>query len=71
MANRTFTTKDGLAELQFLIIELEKNEPDAKIIKSLTSKHGIPYKNDISEQLDEILLYLNSVAISPELEQEP
>lgn len=71
LANRTLTTKDGLADIQFLIVELEKKEPDTKIIKCLTTKYGIPYKTNISEQLDEILFFLNSFAISKELEQEP
>ncbi len=68
MATRNCTTKDGLSDLQLLVLELEKPHPDPKIIKTLTSKYGIPYKAKISEQLDELLLYLNSLSVSPENE---
>ena len=73
MATNKCTTKNGLSDLQLLILELEKQSPDAKAIKNLTSKYGIPYKIKISEQLDELLIYLNSVSIYPENEsnQEP
>lgn len=69
MANRDCTSKSGLTDLQFLIHELEKQQPDPKVIKNLTTKYGIPYKTKISEQLDELLLYLNSLSVTPE--QEP
>lgn len=69
MASRIFTNKDGISDLQLLIVELEKEEPDSKVIKALTSKYGIPYKNEISEQLNELLTYLNGLSVP--FENEP
>jgi hypothetical protein len=73
MATRNCASKDGLSDLQVLILELEKPHPDVKTIKTLTAKYGIPYKTNISEQLDELLIYLNSLSVPPEKEpnQEP
>lgn len=66
MATAKCTSKDGLSDLQLLLIELEKAHPDPKIIKDLTGKYGIPYKSVVSEQLNELLMYLNSLAVPPE-----
>lgn len=67
MPMRNCTTLDGISDLQLLIVELEKSQPNSKVIKSLTAKYGIPYKLDISEQLDELLTFLNSLPMSSEL----
>ncbi len=67
MSMRNCTTLDGISDLQLLIVELEKSHPNSKVIKSLTAKYGIPYKLDISEQLDELLTFLNSLPMSSEL----
>lgn len=61
------TTLNGITDIQMLLLELEKSQPDSKIIKALTTKYGIPYKIDISEQLDELLTFLNSLPQSSEL----
>jgi DNA phosphorothioation-dependent restriction protein DptG len=66
MASRHNNTKDSLSDMQFLVMELEKASPDSKIIKSLTTKYGIPYKSKVSEQLDELLSYLNRLSVSDE-----
>ncbi len=67
MANKqNCTTINGLADLQFLLIELEKTKPNAKAIKALTTKYGIPYKSNVSEQLSELLNHLNGLDISLE-----
>lgn len=68
MATRNCATKDGLSDLQGLVLELEKAHPDPKIIKTLTLKYGIPYKTNIPEQLDELLIFLNSLSVSPGIE---
>lgn len=71
MATKSFTSQRGLSDLQDLVIELEKNQPDPKIIKALTTKYGIPYKPTFAEQLDELLIYLNSLSFSAENETTP
>ena len=63
MGNKNCTSMDGLTGLQFLIIELEKKNPDPKIIKTLTTKYGIPYKASIPEQLGELLNHLNNLNV--------
>ena len=68
MAAHNCTSMDGLLDLQILIVELEKEHPNPKIIKTLTTKYGIPYKLKVSEQLDELLTYLNGLPLSSELE---
>lgn len=75
MANRTIANKncnsrDGwLTDLQSLIIELEKKNPDSKVIKALTGKYGIPYKASVPQQLGELLNHLNNLSVP--LEQDP
>lgn len=66
MAHQKCTTLLGINELQTLVIELEKSHPDIKLIKSLTTKYGIPYKIDTSEQLNELLIYLNGLSTKAE-----
>ncbi len=68
MGNNQFNTSSQIDDLQFLILELEKNQPDSKIIKLLTNKYGIPYHNDLSEQLDELLNFLNSLKVRQDKE---
>jgi len=62
------TTTDGLADLQFLIIELEKKQPNLKLIKTLTTKYGIPYKVNVADQLNELLTYLNNLNLPNEID---
>jgi hypothetical protein len=68
VARNNCTTIDGLSDLQFLIIELEKSNPDPKTIKALTSKYGIPYKTSVSEQLGELLNHLNNLDVPIEID---
>jgi len=68
MANKNCTTIDGLSDLQFLITELEKTNPDPKTIKTLTSKYGIPYKTSVADQLGELLSHLNNLDVPLEID---
>lgn len=68
MAHYHCTSPNGLNDLDCLLLELEKKEPDRKLIKNLTLKYRIPYKADIAEQLDELLMYLNGISIENETE---
>lgn len=69
LANKNCTSMDGLTDLQFLIVELEKKNPDPKVIKALTTKYGIPYKASIPQQLGELLNHLNNLNVP--LEEDP
>ena len=71
MVSQNCTTEIGLTDLHLLVIELEKPQPDRKLIKSLTMKYGIPYRSEVSEQLDQLLTYLNSLSFSSEREPNP
>ncbi len=46
-------------DLQVLVKELSKNNPDSKLIKSKTDVLGIPYSSDLIILMSEVLVYLS------------
>lgn len=47
------------SDLQTLVHELSKNNPDAKLIKNKTEVLGIPYSQDVITLMSEVLVYLS------------
>ena len=46
-------------DLQILVKELSKSNPDSKLIKNKTDRLGIPYSADIIILMSEVLVYLS------------
>lgn len=46
-------------DLQVLVKELSKTNPDAKLIKNKTDVLGIPYSQDLIVLMSEVLVYLS------------
>lgn len=46
-------------DLQTLVHELSKTNPDSKLIKTKTDILGIPYSNDLIILMSEVLVYLS------------
>lgn len=46
-------------DLQVLVKELSKSNPDSKLIKSKTDILGIPYSADLIILMSEVLVYLS------------
>ncbi|MBY0553368.1 hypothetical protein K2P97_02485 [bacterium] len=46
-------------DLQTLVQELSKTNPDSKLIKNKTDVLGIPYSNDLIILMSEVLVYLS------------
>jgi hypothetical protein len=46
-------------DLQVLVKELSKSNPDSKLIKSKTDVLGIPYSADLIILMSEVLVYLS------------
>lgn len=47
------------SDLQTLVQELSKNNPDLQLIKKKAEVLGIPYSNDIIILMSEVLVYLS------------
>jgi hypothetical protein len=46
-------------DLQVLVKELSKTNPDSKLIKNKTDVLGIPYSSDLIILMSEVLVYLS------------
>ena len=46
-------------DLQILVQELSKTNPDAKLIKNKTDLLGIPYSSDLIILMSEVLVFLS------------
>lgn len=46
-------------DLQVLVKELSKTNPDSKLIKNKTDILGIPYSSDLIILMSEVLVYLS------------
>ena len=54
------STKSTLgSDLQVLVKELSKTNPDSKLIKNKTDILGIPYSSDLIILMSEVLVYLS------------
>ena len=51
--------QDLHVDLQVLVKELSKTNPDLKLIQSKTAALGIPYSSDLIVLMSEILVYLS------------
>ena len=59
-------------DLQVLVKELSKNNPDSKLIKSKTDILGIPYSADLIILMSEVLVYLSKLERKkPRLKEKP
>ncbi len=47
------------SDLQTLVHELSKTNPDSKLIKHKTEVLGIPYSHDVITLMSEVLVYLS------------
>ena len=46
-------------DLQILVQELSKTNPDEKVIKNKTDQLGIPYSSDLIVLMSEVLVFLS------------
>lgn len=46
-------------DLQILVQELSKTNPDSKVIKTKTDILGIPYSSDLIVLMSDVLVYLS------------
>lgn len=53
------------SDLQTLVHELSKTNPDSKLIKNKTEVLGIPYSQDVIILMSEVLVYLSKNNPSP------
>ena len=53
------SVQNSSQELQVLVKELSKTNPDSKLIKSKTDVLGIPYSSDLIILMSEVLVYLS------------
>jgi len=51
--------QNSTQDLQVLVKELSKNNPDSKLIKTKTDILGIPYSSDLIILMSEVLVYLS------------
>ena len=51
--------KINTKDLEVLIEELTKSQPDQDRVKSLMLKQGIPYSQDPFQQMNQVLLVMN------------
>ena len=61
--------KSSLAELDLLVDELMKDQPDEKLVRQLMLKVGVPYSKDPIERVNRVLLKMHPPR--PEDEHEP
>lgn len=54
------SSREGLAELETLVLELSKPQPDVKMVQNITKQYGIPFESDSISQIDQVLTFLNS-----------
>lgn len=47
------------SDLQTLVQELSKTNPDSKLVKNKTEVLGIPYSQDVIVMMSEVLVYLS------------
>lgn len=52
------------ADLQVLVQELSKKNPDSKLVKSKTDLLGIPYSADEIIMMSEVLVYISKNKLS-------
>lgn len=50
---------NGSPDLNILVQELSKSNPDSKLLKSKTDVLGIPYSPDLIILMSEVLVYLS------------
>lgn len=53
------------SDLQTLVQELSKTNPDSKLIKNKTEVLGIPYSQDVIILMSEVLVYLSKNKLNP------
>lgn len=53
------SVKANSQDLQVLVKELSKTNPDSKLIKNKTDVLGIPYSSDLIILMSEVLVYLS------------
>jgi len=59
-------------DLQVLVKELSKSNPDSKLLKTKTDILGIPYSSDLIILMSEVLVYLSkSEAKKPRFKEKP
>ena len=58
-------------DLQILVQELSKTNPDSKLIKTKTDILGIPYSSDIIIMMSEVLVYLSKQNKKTKLKEKP
>lgn len=54
-------------DLQTLVQELSKTNPDSRLIKSKTEVLGIPYSPDLIILMSEVLVYLSKTKTLPKM----
>lgn len=59
-------------DLQLLVKELSKTNPDSKLLKNKTDILGIPYSSDLIILMSEVLVYLSkNENKKPRLKEKP
>ena len=53
------SVKTSSMDLNILVQELSKTNPDSKLIRNKTDVLGIPYSPDLIIQMSEVLVYLS------------
>lgn len=61
--------KVNSVDLERLISELMKKEPDQEIVKILMNKQGIHYTQDPYQQMNEVLQFMNQKNIVRQLKE--
>lgn len=56
---RELQSKEGLAELETLVVELSKANPNTKKVENITKQYGIPFETDSFLQIDRVLSFLD------------
>lgn len=64
-----FNFMDKLGELDLLVDELMKDQPDEKLVRQLMLRVGVPYSKDPIERVNRVLLKMHPPL--PEDEREP
>lgn len=52
--------KINTKDLEVLIEELTKSQPNQELVKSLMLKQGIPYNQDPFQQMNQVLVVMNN-----------
>ena len=59
MSATSSTSLNTSQDLQVLVKELSKSNPDSKLLKTKTDVLGIPYSSDLIILMSEVLVYLS------------